>query len=99
MDPVRVAVLIASMLSSLIYCQIAHDFSKLPDKVRFMLDNTTELLKSTEPLVLSYGLGGAMKDNRLCWTSQKYKNSTLGIDHYISYMTNETKQPGSNFTE
>nr|XP_037286529.1 uncharacterized protein LOC119179533 isoform X5 [Rhipicephalus microplus] len=42
MDHVRLAVLITSMLSSLIYCQIAHDFSELPEKVRFMLGNTTK---------------------------------------------------------
>nr|XP_037286527.1 uncharacterized protein LOC119179533 isoform X3 [Rhipicephalus microplus] len=99
MDHVRLAVLITSMLSSLIYCQIAHDFSELPEKVRFMLGNTTKLLNSTERLVLSYGLGGPMRDYRLCWTSQKNENTSLGIHHEIHFMTNETAQPGSNFTE
>nr|XP_037286524.1 uncharacterized protein LOC119179533 isoform X2 [Rhipicephalus microplus] len=98
MDHVRLAVLITSMLSSLIYCQIAHDFSELPEKVRFMLGNTTKLLNSTERLVLSYGLGGPMRDYRLCWTSQKNENTSLGIHHEIHFMTNETA-PGSNFTE
>uniref|UniRef100_A0A131YBH6 Lipocalin n=1 Tax=Rhipicephalus appendiculatus TaxID=34631 RepID=A0A131YBH6_RHIAP len=99
MDLVCVAVLLASLLSCLIYCQEAYDFRELPEKVRFMLDNTSELLNSTERLVLLWGVNGAMKDNRICWTSQLYQNSTFGLPHYIRYWTNETTKPATNFTE
>uniref|UniRef100_A0A224YIN1 Lipocalin n=1 Tax=Rhipicephalus zambeziensis TaxID=60191 RepID=A0A224YIN1_9ACAR len=99
MDSVCVAVLLTTMLSNLIYCEQAHDFSKLPDKDKFMLGNASELLNSNESLVLYWGANGAMSDNRVCWTSQKYGNSTTGVNHNITFRTNETKLSAGNFTE
>uniref|UniRef100_A0A224YIX1 Lipocalin n=1 Tax=Rhipicephalus zambeziensis TaxID=60191 RepID=A0A224YIX1_9ACAR len=99
MDSVCVAVLLASILSSLIYCQQAHDFSKLPDKYQFMLGNASNLLNANESLVLYWGANGAMNNHRICWTSQKFQNSTTGVNHHIRFWTNEITKPASNFTE
>uniref|UniRef100_A0A131Z388 Lipocalin n=1 Tax=Rhipicephalus appendiculatus TaxID=34631 RepID=A0A131Z388_RHIAP len=44
-DVVCVAVLLTSMVSTLINCEEAYDFRELPERVRYMMDNATK--KST----------------------------------------------------
>uniref|UniRef100_A0A131YFP6 Lipocalin n=1 Tax=Rhipicephalus appendiculatus TaxID=34631 RepID=A0A131YFP6_RHIAP len=98
-DVVCVAVLLTSMVSTLINCEEAYDFRELPERVRYMMDNATKLLNATERLVLYWGVNGAMNNNRICWTSQKIKNSWSGVDHDIRFRTNESTKSTSNFTE
>ncbi|KAL1471744.1 hypothetical protein MTO96_023469, partial [Rhipicephalus appendiculatus] len=91
MDSFSLAVLVTTMLSALIYCQINHD--ELPKRDKDMLKYVREMLNDSKRLLLFVGVNGPMEDDRICWRSEEKVETYPTFHHYIYFMKNETKQP------
>nr|XP_037286108.1 uncharacterized protein LOC119179142 [Rhipicephalus microplus] len=95
-DPFPLVVLLTTVLSTLIYCQINHD--SLPQGDKDMMRYVREMLNGSERLVLFAGVNGAMKDDLICWTSKEKTETYPTFHHYIYFWKNESKGTHRNLT-
>uniref|UniRef100_L7MC98 Putative secreted peptide n=1 Tax=Rhipicephalus pulchellus TaxID=72859 RepID=L7MC98_RHIPC len=88
MDLVCFAVVLTSMLPTLVFCGEAYDHRTLPKAVIWMMGNATALLNSTQRLVLYWGVNGAMDDKLICWMTNKTGQTYPHIYHDIYFLEN-----------